>query len=112
MEGEKSIERYRTEYEKLHRALKTSYESEKRLVNRCKELQDTIAKNATKVNAAIKVAQEDSYTISLLKREVERAWKLIEAAEDKENKARKLFVDLKSENDHLQNCGAGQWTDH
>jgi methylphosphotriester-DNA--protein-cysteine methyltransferase len=42
MVGEKSMERFRQEYEKLHRALKTSYESEKRLVKRCKELQDTI----------------------------------------------------------------------
>jgi len=38
MAGEKTMERYRVEYEKLHRALKTSYESEKRLVKRCKEL--------------------------------------------------------------------------
>ena len=28
------MERFRNEYEKLHRALKTSYESEKRLVKR------------------------------------------------------------------------------
>jgi hypothetical protein len=38
MVGEKSMERFKAEYEKLHRALKTSYESEKRLVKRCKEL--------------------------------------------------------------------------
>jgi hypothetical protein len=55
MAGEKTMERYRAEYEKLHRALKTSYESEKRLVKRCKELQDTIVQNATKVKAAIKL---------------------------------------------------------
>jgi hypothetical protein len=55
MAGEKTMERYRVEYEKLHRALKTSYESEKRLVKRCKELQDTIVQNATKVKAAIKL---------------------------------------------------------
>lgn len=29
-----SMEKFRKEYEKLHRALKTSYESEKRLVRR------------------------------------------------------------------------------
>jgi hypothetical protein len=32
--GDQSMERFRNEYEKLHRALKTSYESEKRLVKR------------------------------------------------------------------------------
>ena len=30
--GDKSLERFRQEYEKLHRALKKSHESEKRLV--------------------------------------------------------------------------------
>ena len=32
--GDQSMEKFRKEYEKLHRALKTSYESEKRLVKR------------------------------------------------------------------------------
>jgi hypothetical protein len=32
--GDNSMDRFKTEYEKLHRALKTSYESEKRLVKR------------------------------------------------------------------------------
>lgn len=91
MLGEKNMERYRNEYDKLHRALKTSYESEKRLVKRCKELQETIVQNATKVKAAIKLTQEDSNTITLLKREVDKAWKLVEAAKEKEEKARKLI---------------------
>ena len=55
MQNEKNMDRYRNEYDKLHRALKTSYESEKRLVKRCKELQETIVQNATKVKAAIKL---------------------------------------------------------
>ena len=38
MVGEKSMERFRTEYEKLHRALKKSHESEKRLIKKCREL--------------------------------------------------------------------------
>ena len=32
--GDSNMETFRKEYEKLHRALKTSYESEKRLVRR------------------------------------------------------------------------------
>ncbi len=53
--GDQSMERFRNEYEKLHRALKTSYESEKRLVRRCRELNDTILQNAARVKAAIKL---------------------------------------------------------
>ena len=35
--GDKSLERFRQEYEKLHRALKKSHESEKRLIKKCAE---------------------------------------------------------------------------
>ena len=36
--GDKSLERFRSEYEKLHQALKKSHESEKRLIKKCREL--------------------------------------------------------------------------
>jgi len=95
------MDRFREEYEKLHRALKTSYESEKRLVKKCKELTDTIAGNLTRVKAAIRLTQEDSTTIAVLKKEVDRAWRLVEQAKEKEDVARKIIVDLKSEVAHL-----------
>ena len=38
MMGDQSLERFRLEYEKLHRALKKSHEQEKRLVKKCREL--------------------------------------------------------------------------
>ena len=101
MVGEKSMQRFQNEYEKLYRALKTSYESEKRLVKRCKELNETIVGNATRVKAALRLTQEDSSTISLLKKEVERAWKLVETAKEKEERARKIIQDLRGEIAHL-----------
>lgn len=91
------MEKFRKEYEKLHRALKTSYESEKRLVKRCKELNDTILQNAARVKGAIKLTQEDSNTIAVLRREIEKCWKLVETAKDKEEKARKIISGLKEE---------------
>ena len=36
--GDRNLERFRVEYEKLHRALTKSHESEKRLMNKCREL--------------------------------------------------------------------------
>ena len=101
MVGEKSMQRFQNEYEKLYRALKTSYESEKRLVKRCKELNETIVGNATRVKAALRLTQEDSSTISLLKKEVDRAWKLVETAKEKEERARKIIQDLRGEIAHL-----------
>lgn len=89
--GDQSMEKFRKEYEKLHRALKTSYESEKRLVKRCKELNDNILQNAARVKGAIKLTQEDSNTIAVLRREIEKCWKLVEQAKIKEEKARKII---------------------
>ena len=34
--GDKSLEKFRLEYEKLHQALRKSHESEKKLVNKCR----------------------------------------------------------------------------
>jgi methyl coenzyme M reductase beta subunit len=66
--GDKSLERFRVEYEKLHRALKKSHESEKRLIKRCRELNAEIVANAAKVQTALKLSQEDQKTIDSLKK--------------------------------------------
>ena len=81
--------------------MKTSYESEKRLVKRCKELNETIVGNATRVEAALRLTQEDSSTISLLKKEKDRAWKIVETAKKKEERARCIIQDLRAEIAHL-----------
>ena len=65
--GDKSLERFRVEYEKLHRALKKSHESEKRLMHKCRELNAEIVANASKVTTALKMSQEDKTTIASLK---------------------------------------------
>ena len=68
MTGDKSLEKFRVEYEKLHRALKKSHESEKRLMGKCRELNSEIVANAAKVGTALKLSQEDQTTISSLKK--------------------------------------------
>ncbi len=70
----------------MYRALKSTYESEKRLLKRCSDLNATIVNNATRVKAALRLTQEDSAAINLLKREVEQAWKLVEQGKIKETK--------------------------
>ena len=47
--GDQSLERFRVEYEKLHRTLKISHENEKKLLKRCRELNADIIGNAAKV---------------------------------------------------------------
>jgi len=59
MLGDKSLEKFRNQYEKLHRALKTSYESEKWLVKRCWELHDMMINNAVRIKSAIILTKQD-----------------------------------------------------
>lgn len=62
------MEKFKVEYEKLHRALKKSHESEKRLMQKCRELNGEIVSNAAKVSTALKLSQEDQNTIVALKK--------------------------------------------
>eukprot|EP01116_Phalansterium_solitarium_P023263 TRINITY_DN805_c0_g2_i2.p1 TRINITY_DN805_c0_g2~~TRINITY_DN805_c0_g2_i2.p1 ORF type:complete len:691 (+),score=375.87 TRINITY_DN805_c0_g2_i2:155-2227(+) len=108
--GDKSLEKFRTEYEKLHRALKKSHESEKRLIKRCRELNTEIVTNATKVQTALKLSQEDQKTITALRKEIEKAWKMVDASHDKEAQANTTINKIKAEIANLQRLveqGAG-----
>eukprot|EP00946_MAST-07B_sp_MAST-7B-sp1_P003352 g3352.t1 len=95
--GDKSLERFRSEYEKLHRALKKSHEQEKRLIKRCRELNAEIVNNAAKVQTALKLSQEDQHTITSLKKEIEKAWKMVDASHEKEVRAKETIQKLKME---------------
>ena len=123
--GDKSLERFRSEYEKLHRALKKSHESEKRLIKKCRELNQVrawclaapaggrrwcvaergaaqltrprccapqeIVANAATVQTALKLSQEDQNTIASLKKEIEKAWKMVDASHEKEQRAKETI---------------------
>ncbi|KAK3589418.1 hypothetical protein CHS0354_020747 [Potamilus streckersoni] len=95
--GDRSLERFRTEYEKLHKALKKSHESEKRLMQKCRELNAEIVANSAKVSTALKLSQEDQANIASLKKEIEKAWKMVDAAHEKETRARETIQSLKLE---------------
>nr|XP_005303567.1 cilia- and flagella-associated protein 58 isoform X3 [Chrysemys picta bellii] len=95
--GDKSLEKFRIEYEKLHTVMKKSYENERRLMSKCRELNAEIVVNSAKVAAALKLSQDDQTTIASLKREIEKAWKMVDAAYDKEQKAKETILSLKEE---------------
>ena len=95
--GDKSLERFRLEYEKLHRALKKSSLQEKKLIKKCRELNGEIVNNAAKVQTALKLSQEDQATIASLKKEMEKAWKMVDASHEKEIRAKETITQLKDE---------------
>ena len=110
MAGDPSLEKFRSEYEKVHRAQKKSHEGEKRLVKKCRELNAELVANAAKVQTALKLSEEDQSTIAALKKEIEKAWKMVDASHDKEARAKETIQQLKLETSNLSKLveqGAG-----
>ena len=108
--SDQSLEKFRLEYEKLHRALKKSHEQEKRLVKKCRELNSEILNNQAKIKTALRLSQEDQKTISHLQKEMEKTWKLVNASQEKETKAKETIQALKEEMSNLSKLverGAG-----
>jgi chromosome segregation ATPase len=111
LEGDKSLERFRLEYEKLHTALKKSHEGERKLIKKCRELNQEIVSNADKVQTALKLSEEDQSTIASLKKEIEKAWTTVDSSQEKEAEAKETIQQLKSEIANLSKLieeGAGQ----
>ena len=71
-------------------------------------LPQEIVANAAKVQTALKLSQEDQNTIASLKREIEKAWKMVDAAHEKEGRAKETISQLKHEIQNLSRCAARQ----
>ncbi|KAJ3153423.1 hypothetical protein HDU86_005253 [Geranomyces michiganensis] len=97
-----SFVRLRSEYDKLHRLFLQSRKNEKSLVQKCKDFASEIAANSAKVQAALKLSQNDRSQIITLKKEVRKAWKMVEASGEKEGKAKDVIASLKSEVEQLR----------
>ena len=99
--GDRSLEKFRDEYERLHKALKRSHESNKRLITKCRELNEEILSNSTKVERSLELLQQDRRTITALRQEIDKAWKMVETAQGREKKAGETIESLKAEIAHL-----------
>ena len=82
--------------------MKTSYETEKRYVKRCKELSGEILHNATKVQIAMKHFHDDKESINSLKKEIENSWQMVENAKGREEQRKHFLQELKNETLRLQ----------
>merc|ERR1712106_231741 len=96
-----NLDKFRLEYEKIHTALKKSNSSNVRLQQKCRELNAEIVANATKVAHALKLSQDDQATVEQLKAELDKAWRIVDGAHEKENRARETIQKLKSEISNL-----------
>ncbi|XP_051559225.1 cilia- and flagella-associated protein 58 [Myxocyprinus asiaticus] len=110
LDDDKNLEKFRVEYEKIAKALRKSHENEKRLMAKCRELNAEIVSNSVKLSTAMKLVDEDQSTITTLKKEIEKAWKMVEAAHEKELQAKETIKKLNEDINNLNNLvgkGAG-----
>ena len=97
MEKDPALDRFRSEYEKLYRALKTSHSNEKQLLKQCKELSNDIIEHAIKVESALKLSDKDSQTIEKLKQEVDKTFLILEQTKDRDERNKAKMEALQQE---------------
>ncbi|NXJ90815.1 CFA58 protein, partial [Corythaixoides concolor] len=97
LKGDKTLEKFRTEYENLHAVLKKSHENEKCLMEKCRALNAELVANSSKVAVLTKLSKDDQGTISSMKTEIEKAWKMVDIAYEKEQKAKETINSLQEE---------------
>ncbi|KFQ44776.1 Coiled-coil domain-containing protein 147, partial [Nestor notabilis] len=117
LKGDKALEKFQIEYEKLHTILKKSHENEKRLMEKCRNLNAELVVNSSKVATLTKLSKDDRGTISSMKTEIDRAWKMVDTAYEKEQRAKKKIASLQEEIARLtssveQGSGASLGQDH
>lgn len=113
LRGDTSLDKFRSEFEKLHGALRKSHDGEKRLMQKCRELNAELLANAAKVHHG--VGQRRSYFVFLqvqsimadgdidetataaLQKEVEQAWKMVDTARENEANMQETIEQLRQE---------------
>ncbi|NXV82035.1 CFA58 protein, partial [Atlantisia rogersi] len=103
LKGDKTLEKFRIEYEKLYAVMKKSHENEKRLMEKCRELNAELAVSSSKVATLTELSKDDQETISSLKTEIEKSWKMVDTAYEKEQRAKEMIHSLQEEIARLTN---------
>ncbi|NXP70149.1 CFA58 protein, partial [Ramphastos sulfuratus] len=101
LKGDKTLEKFHIEYEKLHAVMRRSHENEKHLTEKCRALNAQLVRNSSKVAALTKLSKDDQETISSMKEELEKAWKMVDATYEKEQKAKETIKSLQKKIAHL-----------
>ena len=95
--NDRSLDKFREEYEKLHDALVRSHEHNNVLIEKCRTLNQDILKHANKISTVLTMSQNDQRTIANLRTEFEKAWKMVEQSQIRETRSRDVIETLKVE---------------
>lgn len=101
------IEQFAEEYKKLQQALRKSFESENRFINKCKSLTKQIRASSHKLTALSSLHQTDLKKKARLKKEIDanraKRQTLITEVQDNQQKVQKLKEDIAKLQEQLQN---------
>ncbi|NXY29473.1 CFA58 protein, partial [Pomatorhinus ruficollis] len=100
---DEALEKFRVEYEKLLAIMKKSRENEKHLMGKCRKLSAELVEKSSKVAVLTKLTHDDGETISSLKSELEKAWKMVDKVYEREQKTKETISSLKKEISRLNN---------
>ena len=81
----------------IHKTLKASYDGEKTLIKRCKDLNGQIFEKASTVRAALRMASSEVDKIAQLKSKVNKAYEEVANQREKEEKQRQKITQLKAD---------------
>ena len=99
--NDRSLDRFREEYEKLHDALTQSHEHNRVLLEKCRHLNSDIVTNSNKISTVLSMSQNDQRTIANLRKEFEKAWKMVETSQERESRSRYVIDTLREEIQNL-----------
>ncbi|OHT05757.1 Coiled-coil domain-containing protein 147 [Tritrichomonas foetus] len=92
-----SFDHFREEYENLHQELLHSHSNNQALIEQCKQLNNSILANANKISSVLTLSQNDQRTIAGLRHEFEKAWRMVEVSQGREEKSKEAIEGLKIE---------------
>lgn len=101
IELDDQLSRFKDHYNELLEAFRESHKNNNLLIEKCRKLNDEIIENSTKVNSVLRLSQDDQRTIAELKFEFEKAWKIVELSQEKENRSKDFIDQLKAESQRL-----------
>ncbi|NXH80952.1 CFA58 protein, partial [Edolisoma coerulescens] len=100
---DEALEKFRVEYEKLLAIMKKSRENERHLMEKCRKLSAELVEKSSKVAVLTKLTKDDGEMISSLKSELEKAWKMVDKAHEREQKTKETINSLNKEISRLNN---------
>jgi chromosome segregation ATPase len=92
-----SFDRFREQYEALNAGLIKSHAENQSLIAKCRQLNNTMLSNASKISSLLSLSQSDQRTIAGLRHEFEKAWRLVEVFGEKDASSAEAIDAMKSE---------------